>query len=435
MATGADGYRLLPCPFTVRAWWGDELVAESSAAVQFEQSDPPPWIFLPIEDVRLDAFHPEGAPGRIGAFPVDGGEVWSIEPSTSAHGAAVADWKGQDDGALDGRGVLQTFAGEPSAGWPSGFATLDHRRIRLELVDPMGPDDRGVTVKRYPTWGDASELVDVLDLRPDGENRFCSVARASPVRSVVEGSQMLGQAIVAAGRHAPGRRAVSTHMVFLRPADAAEPLHFDLRELSSGRSFTSLAVDVTQSGRRCASASLLLDVTAADLVRHSVDPPDVPGPYACPSYDMSVTGRDVRVVDGAYTDDPDAPMGPPEIDAWVRFRDLPDDPCLHAGLLAQFTGHMSIAAALRPHPGVGQREAHRTISTAINAIALSLHADVRADRWMLYHHVSTFAGDGMTRSECRVHDEEGRILASFSVDAMVRGFEGMAAPQDDRRAL
>ena len=192
---------------------------------------------------------------------------------------------------------------------------------------------------------------------------------------------MLGQAIVAAGRHSPGRRAVSAHMIFQRPADAAQPLHFDLRELSSGRSFTTLAVDVAQSDRRCASATLLLDVTAADLIRHSVDPPDVPGPYLCPSYDMSVTGRDVRVVHGTYTDDPAEPVGPPVIDAWVRFRDLPDDPCLHAGLLAQFTGHMSIAAALRPHPGVGQRQAHRT----------DLHRDQRhravtarrcASRWL-----------------------------------------------------
>ncbi len=74
----------------------------------------------------------------------------------------------------------------------------------------MGLDDpRSVTVKRFPTWGDASQLMDILDVRPDGENRFRSVARASHLRSVVEGSQMLGQAIVAAGRHSPGRRAVS----------------------------------------------------------------------------------------------------------------------------------------------------------------------------------------------------------------------------------
>ena len=122
---------------------------------------------------------------------------------------------------------------------------------------------------------------------------------------------------------------------------------------------------------------------------------------------MSVTGRDLRIVDDAYTGDPDAPIGPPELDAWVRFRDVPDDQAIHAGLLAQFTGHMPIAAALRAHAGIGQDQAHVTLSTAINAISLSLHADVRADRWMLYHHRSTFAGDGMTHAECRVHDEGG----------------------------
>jgi acyl-CoA thioesterase II len=96
---------------------------------------------------------------------------------------------------------------------------------------------------------------------------------------------------------------------------------------------------------------------------------------------------------------------------------------------------MSIAAALRPHEGIGQDAAHRTLSTAINAIALSVHGDVRADRWMLYRHLSTFAGDGMTHSECRVHDEAGGLLASFSVDAMVRRFARETAAADERTAL
>jgi acyl-CoA thioesterase len=122
------------------------------------------------------------------------------------------------------------------------------------------------------------------------------------------------------------------------------------------------------------------------------------------------------------------------IDAWVKFRDVPHDPALHAALLAQFTGHASIASALRPHAGIGQNQAHRTLSTAINAIHIAFHADVRADRWMLYRHHSTFAGDGMTHSECRVHDEQGTLLASFSVDAMVRRFASERAT-DARTAL
>ena len=84
----------------------------------------------------------------------------------------------------------------------------------------------------------------------------------------------------------------------------------------------------------------------------------------------------------------------PCIDCWVRFRRVPEDPPLHAGLLAQFTGHMPIAAALRPHQGIGQSAAHRTLTMGINAISLSLHRQIRADDWMLYHHLSSFAGDG-----------------------------------------
>jgi len=141
------------------------------------------------------------------------------------------------------------------------------------------------------------------------------------------------------------------------------------------------------------------------------------------------------VVGAAYTDDHDAPVGPPVIDAWVRFSELPDDPPLHAGLLAQFSGHMSIAAAFRPHAGIGQAAAHRSISTGINAISLSIHRDVHADEWMLYHHLSTSATGGMTHSECRVHDVHGSLLASFTVDGMVRPFGEGGRAWDERTAL
>src|ERR1700720_2167696 len=102
---------------------------------------------------------------------------------------------------------------------------------------------------------------------------------------------------VTGGRHAAGRRIVSANMIFLRPADARQPLRFELEELSSGRTFTGLAVRVLHGERCCAAGPLLLDVPSADLIRYAADPPDVPGPYDCQPYDMGVTGRDVRVVD------------------------------------------------------------------------------------------------------------------------------------------
>lgn len=404
-----------PCALRARAWWDGRLVAESTAAVRVDETGEPPVLYFPCSDVRLDLFHDEG---HRTTCPVKGAaRLWSIRG--------------------DGRDVLWSFT-EPSRelGWLSGHAAFDHDRVRVELVDAVdGEAPRDVTVKRFPTWGDTAQLIELLDVRPDGERRYVGTDRSDWRRPVVEGGHMLAQAIVAAGRHAPGRRAVSAHMVFVRAADARRPLQLDLDELTAGRTFTTLAAHVSQEGRRCATGTMLLDAMAPDVIRHAVAPPDVAGPYQSEPCDMSVTGRDVRIVDGAYTGDPDAPTGPPVLDAWVRFRQVPNDPYLHAGLLAQFTGHLSIATALRPHEGIGQEAAHRTLSTAVNAITFSLHREVRADHWMLYHHVSTFAGDGMTHSECRVHDEAGGLLASFAVDAMVRGFRGDTATVDSRTAL
>jgi len=224
-------------------------------------------------------------------------------------------------------------------------------------------------------------------------------------------------------------------MVFVRAAQADAPVEIELDEVTSGRTFVALAARALQGDRVCAAGTLLLDTTARDVIRHQAAPPDVPEPADAVPFDMAVTGREIRIVDGAYTGDPEAPVGPPVLDAWVRFAELPPDPCIHAGLLAQFTGHMAIAAALRPHARVGQDQAHDTLSMAVNAINLAIHRDVRADRWLLYHHESTFAGDGMTHAEGRVHEDGGTLVASFTVDCMVRAFAGAPAPKDARRAL
>lgn len=365
------------CPYRARAWRDDQLVADSHATLREEQPERAPVLWFPRTEVRTELLG-------------DAGDVLT-----------------------------------PGEGDLAGYVAVDSERLRVELVDTaQGEDEREVYITRFPNWGDATDLIDVIDVCPDGDGRYVSVARSDWRRPVVEASQILGQTIVAAMRHTGGRRVVSASLVVMRAADARFPLTFVLDGLTNGRTFSTVAARVEQNDRICAAGTLLLDTTAPDVIRHAVAPPDVPGPYDCPSHDMGVTGRDLRIVDGAYTGDPEAPVGPPVLDAWVRFREVPDDPALHAGLLAQFTGHLSIGAALRCHDGVGESQAHVTLSTGINAINISFHRDVRADEWMLYHHHSTAAGDGMTHSECRVHNEDGDLLASFTVDAMVRGFSG-----------
>jgi acyl-CoA thioesterase len=361
-----------------RAWWADDLIAETDNALCVELAGRL-TLFFPRADVRDIAPHDVAAAGA------------RLEPPEES--AELRD-----------------------------MVAFDDNLVRVEVIDTLGSNDpRAASTKRFPIWGDLTLLLDVMAVRRTGDLQFEGRGVPDERRPVVEGSQMLGQAIVAAGELAPDRRVVSGHLAFVRAADSRYPLSLDFDRLTDGRTFSSYAVRVLQGERLCAAGTLLLDVTSPDLIRHAVPPPTCAGPYESPSYDMSVLGRDIRVVEGAYTDDPNAPVGPPVIDTWVRFAPLPNvGTAMNAALLTQFMGHMPIAAALRPHPGVGQAAAHHSLSTAINAISVSLHSDVRADEWMLYHHHATFAGDGMTHSECRVYDEADRLLASFTVEAMVR---------------
>lgn len=371
-------------PSRARVLLDGAVLADTSAPVRVERAGDAPELWIPRQDVAPDAL-------------------------------ASGSW-------TSGEGEL------------AGHVRVDPEQVDVVLSEPADGDDPRDVV-RFPNWGDATDLVEVMDVRPDGERRYVSAVRADWRRPVVEGSQILGQSILAASRHAPGRRAVSATMIFTRAANAHEPYHVLLDPVTEGRTFTALRTAAVQGERTCAFGTVLLDVTAPAVLRHAEPAPDVPGPDDSAPHDMGVTGRDLRIVDDAYTGDPDAALGPPELSTWVRFRRLPDDPAIHAGLLAQYTGHMSIAAAMRPHAGIGQDQAHRTLSTAINQISLSIHADVRADEWMLYHHRSTVASDGMTHSECRVHGEDGRLLASFTVEAMVRGFGDPSKEGDYRSAL
>lgn len=375
-----------PIRSRVRAVDGDRVLATTDAAVRTDPAETAPQLWFPVADVDAQVRSTDG-PWRAGA-----GDL-------------------------------------------AGHVAFDDEQVRIELSDPADGDSP-LDVVRFPNWGDADDLIRIMDVEPDGDDRFVSdVPTVDRQRPVVEGSQILGQSIVAAARRSPARRAVLASMIFTRAADARSPYHIVLDPVTDGRTFTALRTAAVQGERTCAFGTVLLDTTAADVMRHADPAPDVPGPDESAPHDMGVTGRDLRIVDDAYTGDPDAPVGPPELSTWVRFRRAPDDPALHAGLLAQYTGHMSIAAAMRPHAGIGQVQAHRTLSTAINAISLSIHTEVRADRWMLYHHRSTFAGDGMTHSECRVYDEDRRLLASFTVEAMVRGFADPTKEGDYRSAM
>jgi acyl-CoA thioesterase len=77
---------------------------------------------------------------------------------------------------------------------------------------------------------------------------------------------------------------------------------------------------------------------------------------------------------------------------------------------------------MRAHPGIGTSQAHHTVSTAVIAIGVSFHDPVRWDGWIRYHHESSYVGAGMSYVRGQVVTEDGRLVMSFTQDAMIRAF-------------
>ena len=286
----------------------------------------------------------------------------------------------------------------------------------------------------YPHWGDLSDLVRLMDVRRIGDGRFEAPAYRETYRNVIEAGQIMGAKIVAAARSVPDKRVTSIHTVFARPAGFDRPLGIRTALPRNGRSFATAAVEAEQDGKSVASSLILLDKGAPDLIRGAAAMPRVPGPEDCPPFDFGMTGREIRFVDGAYDADPER-VGPPEIHAWVKCREQPAELALRQALLAQVTGHMTIAAAMAPHTGIGEAQAHVSIATGVLAVTLAFHDDPDVDGWVLYSNPAIFAGRGLAQGQGRVFAADGRMLASYTVQAMIRGFEAEPAgiAPDSRR--
>ncbi|AHH17821.1 putative acyl-CoA thioesterase [Nocardia nova SH22a] len=286
-----------------------------------------------------------------------------------------------------------------------------------------------------PPWTQA-EMIRLMDVQPEGAGHYLAPAHGPSMRNVVEAGQMLGDGIVAAAKEIPGQRVVSASMIFSRVAAHDAPLAVDVDVVRAGRTFSTAQVRVLQHDAPCCAGLVLLDAGAPDLIRTVapmplVDPPERAAALETPG--SVVDGREMRVVGDAYTPDPDR-IGPPELFVWTRYRDAPDSAALHAALLSQSTGHWTVAAALRPHAGFGQAMAHSAISTGITMATITFHDEPDVSQWLLYSTRVIYAGRGHAQSEGRVHAADGRLMASYSVHAMVRGFrpsDGAARAHSD----
>jgi acyl-CoA thioesterase len=277
----------------------------------------------------------------------------------------------------------------------------------------------------------------LLSLEPAGAGRYRVRNEGDPAsRDVVFGGQLLGQMILAAGAHAPGKQVRTLHTIFARAARVSDATELAVEPIHAGRSFASANVTAWQGERLCARALVLLDAPDPDRIRHAASAPEVAGPDESPDAGPSplvFPGAELRIVGGVDTWSPDAPVGPAELFAWLRYAGAPDDLATNQAILAWATDGFLIATALRPHAGVGQADAHRTLSTGVVGHTLTFHEPFRARDWLLLAHESPHAGGGRAYGRAHVFTRDGRLVASFVQDAMIRA--ASPTPEEKRRAM
>jgi acyl-CoA thioesterase-2 len=267
-------------------------------------------------------------------------------------------------------------------------------------------------------------FLEALTLEPVGEDRYRASNLPSP-HGVVFGGQLLAQSIMAGLAGQDGKSVKTIHTVFARGASHEAPLEIAVERMHAGRSVASSTVTITQGDQICTRSLILLSAVEDDVIRHADARRSTASPDDVADHVRGEGAWEIGIVDDVDISDPEL-VGPPDLDVWVRFAGAPDDPATDQALVAYSTDGFLIGTAMRPHPGVGQAQAHRTLSTGVLSHTLTYHERCPAAEWHLLEQRSTYAGHGRSYGRGEIFRSDGELAASFVQDAMIRARSGSA---------
>jgi acyl-CoA thioesterase len=249
-------------------------------------------------------------------------------------------------------------------------------------------------------------------------------------RNVVFGGQILAQMIIAAHLdrnqdRVDDKEVKSIHAIFARAGDYIQPIQYDVERMHDGRTLGSDSVTFSQGGRIMSRGLILWSKDEPDLIRHTahVEMPQVVGPDDPGNRpdNRVFPGAVGRIVDGINTWDDDEPLRPPLQNVWTHY-DQSYSPVVNQAILSWGTDGFLIGTAMLPHEGHNEGHAHKTISTGVIAHTLNFHDRFRADEWLLMANESIWAGRGRTHGRCNIWTQDGRLVATYTQDNLVRAF-------------
>jgi acyl-CoA thioesterase-2 len=226
------------------------------------------------------------------------------------------------------------------------------------------------------------------------------------------------------------RRLHSIHAYFMRPGDDTQPIHFAVEKMRDGRSFSTRRAHAIQNGKPILSMSCSFQEPAGGL-DHQDEMPDIPGPEGLLSLGDAFRGIDHpgakhlsegRAIEQRHVEG-NLFLAPGEEQAasqsvWTRaVGTLPDDPLLHAAVLAYASDYALLEPVLRRHgrPWVGGG-----LNVASLDHAMWFHRSARADEWILYAQQSPSAQGGRGLGIGRMFTADGTLIASVAQEGMLR---------------
>ncbi|HJQ85206.1 MAG TPA: acyl-CoA thioesterase domain-containing protein [Candidatus Binatia bacterium] len=275
---------------------------------------------------------------------------------------------------------------------------------------------------------DGQRLVDALvrrlDLAPDGRDRFTGMPGRGEGR--VFGGMLLAQGLVAAGRTVRDAVPHALHAQFLRPGRHGTPIAWTVERQRDGFQFVARRAVAEQAGQTIFTLTASFTRPGTGLA-HQDAMPATPPPEGLPDWE------DLRV---AILGDPAArrPDGPLEVREcdpesahptpgrparralWMRPRGtLPEDPLVHAAVIAFASDRGLLSTAARPH-GLMWGARHG----ASLDHALWLHGAARLDDWVLYASESPIAVAGRGLVFGAMFARAGRRLATVAQEGVIR---------------
>lgn len=292
-------------------------------------------------------------------------------------------------------------------------------------------------LQRAGTW--ALEVTDSSGAFTDQSQRemelYVGQSQPTPQRRAF-GGQVLAQAVMAAGlsvraAELPDRRIHSLHAYFIRPGDSTAPINFAVENLRDGNSFSSRRVHAIQSGQTILSGTLSFQ-EPADGLDHQAAMPAVPDPDRVwtaareleglqglhPAVDHWINRAvDIRTVEGALYFEPGRQHYAGQ-NVWMKAVDaLPDDPLLHAAVLAYASDYTLLEPVLRRH---GLSWADRRLRPASLDHSMWFHRPVRIDDWVLYTQESPSASGGRGLGIGKIFAQDGTLVCTVAQEGMVR---------------